>query len=274
MDLGYMRWDYISLWFEMEPDMFHQHLQQLDAIAAAHPQCSDWKGMSKVKALGQTPSGKRRYAVSAWGRGANIVNYLPVSYAPHIHRLDIKAWPEGFTMHDLKELRAELLNRPCGYNITMHDGKLRQKTDKRDAGGTSLGIGSHKSDLRVSLYGRGNEAVCVEYQISGDMLRRVLADVGAKKENVRNPYIFWVMVKDALQQLGTARYNRALDTAGVSRWAPTTAEERAAAALDVLANTADHLQTEQHYQEEMELAQGEPPHPAAAFDPDTGEVID
>lgn len=274
MDLGYMRWDYISLWFEMEPDMFHQHLQQLDSIAAAHPQCSDWKGMSKVKALGQIASGKRRYAVTAWGRGANIVPFLPVSYYPHIHRLDIKAWPEGYTMEDLKELRAEILNRPCGYNITMHDGKLRQKTDKRDAGGVSLGIGSHKSDLRVSIYGRGNENVCVEYQCSGDMLRRVLADVAAKKENCRDSYIFWVMVKDKLQHLGTARYCRALDTAGVSQWSPTTPEEREAAALDVLANTADKLKVEQHRQEELDIGAGASSTSEHAFDPSTGEIFE
>ncbi len=253
MDLGYMRWDYLSLWFEMEPDQFHTHLARLDAIAAENPSCSDWKGMSKVKAIGQTASGKRRYAVSAWGRGANIVSYLPVSYHTYIHRLDIKAWPEGYTMDDLKELRAQMLNKPCGYNLTMHDGKLRQKTDKRDAGGTSLGIGSHKSDLRVSIYGRGNENVCIEYQMSGDMLRRVLMDAAMSAENRRDPFVFWIMVKDKLQQLGTARYNRALDTAGISRWAPTTSEERYAAMLDQVANDVDKGRERQHLQEELDI---------------------
>lgn len=254
MDLGYFRWDYISLWFEMEPDEFHQHLQQLDGIASAHPQCSDWKGMSKVKALGQTKDGRRRYVISAWGRGANIVPYLPVSYHTHIHRLDIKAWPEGYTMDDLKELRAEMLNKPCGYNLTTHDGKLRQKTDKRDAGGTSLAIGSHKSDLRVSLYGRGQEKVCIEFQVSGDMLKRVFLDLATSPENRRDSFTFWVMVKERLQQLGVCRYNKALDNAGVSRWAPTSAEERYAAMLDDVANAVDHSLVQQHHQEELDIA--------------------
>lgn len=270
MDMGFMRWDYVSFWFEMEPDEFHQHLQRLDAIAEQNPSCSDWKGMSKVKALGQAASGKRRYAVTAWGRGANIVGYLPVSFVPHIHRLDIKAWPENYTMDDLHQLRADMLNRPCGYNLTTHDGKLRQKTDKRDAGGTSLAIGSHKSDLRVSVYGRGLEKVCIEFQVSGDMLRRVLTDVAAKRSNTRDPFIFWVMVKDRLQQLGVCRYNKALDNAGVSRWRPTTPEEREAAMLDDIANDVDKATVEMHRQEAMELHHSgimanEPPPPDDPF---------
>lgn len=274
MDLGYFRWDYVTLAFDMESDRFHLYLQVLDGLGASHFQPEEWKRSERVKVHRSTTEGHNYYTINISGRCANVVNYLPIGFHPFVTRLDIKSWPEGYTMDDLHCLRAEILNKPCGYNITTHDGKLRQKTDKRDAGGTSLAIGSHKSDLRVSLYGRGHEAVCIEFQVSGDMLRRVRIDVASDENNRQSPAIFWGAVKDRLQQLGVCRYNRALDNAGISQWRPTTEDERYAAFLDSTANDAERGKITLHRQEQLDLAAGEPVAPALAVDPHTGEVIE
>jgi len=234
MDLGYFRWDYLSLWWEIEPDRFHMDLQYLDELAQAHNMYADWKAGSKVKALGATTDGRRRYALNAWGRAACLVMHLTPAWRERIHRLDIKSWPDGYSSEDLTQLRATLLSTPCGYNVSGHNGKVRQKNDKRDAGGNSLAIGSHKSDLRVSLYARGNEKTCIEFQCSGDMLKRLLHAVASDRTLRGDNLVFWASVKDRIQQVGVARYNQALTNSGVIRYRPTTFEEREALALDAL----------------------------------------
>jgi len=232
MDTGYFRWDYVSFWFDCAPDLFHTHLAYLDGLMNEVPPSHNWKQQMKVHAHGPGQGDSRRYSITIFGAAATVVSRLPVFWHKFIRRLDIKCWPPELDEAAVVEMRDVLLNSKTGYNVTGHNGKPRQKTDKRDAGGNSLSIGSHKSDLRISVYQRSREHACLEFQVSGDMLKRVFANQLRLGGSTQRPAGFWTGVKSELQELGNARFNRCLVNAGVVRWRPTTQAEREAAALD------------------------------------------
>jgi hypothetical protein len=242
MDVGFFRWDYMSLWFEMEPDRFHLHLEVLNNLAAHCISSQTWHTCTKVKAFGEAGGGKRRYAFTAWGRAAGIVQYLPPEWARYVRRLDIKTWPPDLTEEGIIELRETLLRGKAGYNVGGQNGRPRQKTDKRDSGGLSCSIGSHKSDLRICYYARIGSDPCLEFQCSGDMLKRILSNVKMVALDSSFWIAFWLTVKDRIQQVGVARVNRALVNVGAIRWIPTTPEEREAADLDEVDRQASQLE--------------------------------
>lgn len=265
MEEMYYQWDYVSFWFEMDPELFGQHLHHIEEMGQAHIGGRLWQPNVKVRALGDAGGGKRRYAVSVWGPAARVVQYLPTTYIHYVRRLDVKTWPGDLQDMHVNILATELFTHPNPYNITAINSRPRRKDDKRDAGGRGFAIGSHKSDLRVSVYSRASSKYCVEFQCRGDMLRRIL-DTAPFKDGVFNPsYNYWAEVKQAIVQVGAARYGRALAAAGMGEYVPVTVEQRLAACEEAI----DQLNTAEAQQSQMDLdstglpTSDEPPRPEA-----------
>lgn len=249
MDNLFFQWDYLSIGFEMEPDLFHTYLTTLEELGEKHLGREVWINGTKVRAMGAVDGAKRRYFFSAWGRAARIVQYLPVTWAPFVRRLDVKCWEAGLTGAQADTIGNTLLTSKPAYNITVINSKPRRKTDDRDAGGKGFAIGSHKSDLRVSSYTRGGAPYCLEFQCKGDMLDRILnnclRDTMVRGDNL----VFWSCVKEQIQACGGARYTRALSAAGIGQYVPV---QQPNGVLDVL-EELDRRDDFQERQERLDL---------------------
>jgi hypothetical protein len=211
----YYRWDYLKLMFECEADLFHTYLGELEKLAEERIGNRLWRQGCRVKALGETEAGKRRYVIVVQGSAANIATHLPFRWWPHVRRLDVKATDLPYTDDEVHNLRVCLLKKPNPYNIVAMNSKDRVKNDKRDAGGRGFSIGSHKSDLRVAMYRRGKEGVGLEFQCKDEMLRRLLNRHAGAFPPQEHPSTFWLTLKDDIIAAGEQRFARSFQAAGL-----------------------------------------------------------
>src|SRR6185369_1649304 len=211
----YYRWDYVKLQFEMEADRFHTYLAQLDAIGQERVGLNRWKGAIRVKAGGETDTGRRRYWVSIHGPSALVVNFLPFAWWPYVTRLDVKATDLPYDDQEVHQMRVKLLAKPNPYNIVAMNSQDRLKNDKRDAGGRGFSIGSHKSDLRVAMYRRGREGVGLEFQCKDDTLERLQKKHAKAFPPSEHPSTYWLQLKQDIIACGEQRFARSFAAAGV-----------------------------------------------------------
>jgi len=62
-----------------------------------------------------------------------------------------------------------------GTRITRDVSRLRSRRDGRDGGGQLLGVGSHKSDSRLTVYLRGRAEWATEAQLSGEIIKQIIS---------------------------------------------------------------------------------------------------
>jgi len=240
MSTQYYRWDYVKLLFEMEPDRFHTYLSRLEELGSAHIGTNRWKGAMRVKMLGALDKDKRRYMVTVYGTAAYIVNFLPFAWWPFVRRLDVKASDLPYSDEEVHALRTRLLATDNPYNIVAMNSRDRLKNDKRDAGGRGFSIGSHKSDLRCSMYRRGREGVGLEFQCKDEMLKRLLERHAPAFPQSEHPSTFWLTLKDDIIAAGEQRFARALTSAGLG-YARFLGEEQRRSIEAELHDTSDPI---------------------------------
>lgn len=249
MSEQFFQWDYVSLIFEMQPDLFHIYLKHWEDLGERFIGPERWRNGTKVRSLGSVSPDERRYCVSAWGSAARVVQYLPVGWALFVRRLDVKQWDTGLTGAQVDTIAQQLFTSKAAYNVTVINSKPRRKTDDRDAGGKGFAIGSHKSDLRVSSYSRGGAPYCLEFQCKGDMLRRFIGDAITHQKGSADAFAFWGDVRTQIIAVGHARYWRAMESAGIGRYVPADQPE----GITELLNNLDLQREPEIAQEELDL---------------------
>lgn len=141
----------------------------------------------KLTALGVslTNPSRRRYVMEAWGEAASYAPLLNTQWMGNLIRADVKspalAWDEG----DIDLLYQRWLAHDKVRNINRFKTRPRQKSGGRTSGGEGVALGSHKSQLRVSVYRRHGQPFRVESQVTGMRLRGLVEE--AKEEWLMSP---------------------------------------------------------------------------------------
>jgi hypothetical protein len=126
---------------------------------------------------GSTPTAWHKY-FECWGTAADALAQAlqPVEW----HAVSRVDWREEIPTPPLSlkamETRAHLACQG-GIRITTDVSRARSRKFGRDGGGQLLGIGSHKSDSRLTVYIRGDAEWAVEAQLSGKVLQGIMSSV-------------------------------------------------------------------------------------------------
>lgn len=111
-----------------------------------------------------------------WGEAADQIAYeMPMRWKDDITRLDFRT-----VIPDPPKDPAMLaddfmnLNGNNRRSIGFKKSPPRTKVEGRDAGGTSITIGSHESDRRLAIYKRGKERWALECQYSRQGVRELM----------------------------------------------------------------------------------------------------
>lgn len=139
-----------------------------------------------------------------WGEAADaFAHALPQALWAQVTRCD---WREEIPTPPLSldqmKVRAKRYC-PSGMRVTTDESRLRSRRNGRDGGGELLGIGSHASDTRLTVYKRGWAEWAVEAQISGKQLSAIVAE--ARHEHSQDPHepMYNIMQKVMFRKLRT-----------------------------------------------------------------------
>lgn len=174
---------------------------------------------TKLTALGAGTiiPGKRRYVFEAWGETARYAGCLGEFWLRRATRLDVKTSMLPWIDQDVDNLasRWKLVDR--SRNVQTFQSRPRTKRDGRSAGGRGIALGSHKSDLRISVYKRPRDCYRLEVQASGRLLRRLISEAleeWYQAKDAPTP-VLWDLVRENI--LGTG-IDRCLKSAGLSEY--------------------------------------------------------
>jgi len=138
----------------------------------------------------------------AWGRASDEMAKVLTAHEWHaVTRCD---WREEvpYPPLSLRELE-DRARAACqgGIRITTDDSRVRHRRNGRDGGGQLLGIGSHASDTRLTLYKRGDAEWAVEAQLSGKQLAAVISTAAHEASQEPHPTMYSVMQKVMFKKL-------------------------------------------------------------------------
>lgn len=191
---------------DVEPVMARVN-QATTALEVLQGDSDIWPG--DCKSWGVPPAhGKPAGRVwECWGPVTFCITRLPFgSFAPKLNRLDVR-----MTVPDLDALGLDVMwatFRAAGKARTVHrySSPARSKRNGRDAGGDTLAVGSHKSDVRVSWYIRKGESGAIEVQCQGDVLKNIVAVIMTGYEGMTwHSTDMWRDLKTMVWQAGLSR---------------------------------------------------------------------
>lgn len=137
-----------------------------------------------------------------WGRAADEVAQVFTAHEWHaVTRCD---WREEIPAPPLSLREMEDRARAAcqgGIRITTDDSRIRHRRNGRDGGGKLLGVGSHASDTRLTVYKRGHAEWAVEGQISGKMLVPLINAAAHEASQEPFPTMYSVMQKVMFRKL-------------------------------------------------------------------------
>lgn len=136
--------------------------------------------------------GRHQYAYEFSGQNAYVIYELPAStFHPDVARLDVKRrydmTGDGFA--EVKKLVEQ--GNTGRMNFSTNRSRVRQKTDKRDGGGVSFAVGSHKSDYRLNVCKRGKEGGYVEGMFKNKKVQFLLDTARDKVRTEESSRNFW-----------------------------------------------------------------------------------
>lgn len=172
------RADYCKLLLHMDYDQFETWYKPIRTFWADRIAQGYVCRTPRVKPLGTVAGdNKRRYVVESWGLDASaLLNRTIEAHSSNITRIDIRIGLEYLTYVDIVQLIDSFRSESSRLSKYIYESPIRQRTDGRHGGGMGIAIGSHKSDVRVSVYKRANEYAAYEVQASGDVLKRILSE--------------------------------------------------------------------------------------------------
>jgi len=213
--------DYAKFILEMEPDRFNQVYQAMCAISHTRKYHGDFLKSHKVTRLWADGRGMETWSIELWGEWAGLVASLTSpTWVLSLRRFDVRAIIWDTDENTIVNLGQHLQRHVTSYNVNVYSTRPGSKRQGRDRGGKGFAIGSHKSDLRITVYKRTGEPAAIEAQCSGAMLRRLVANsikvapLGADGDRT------WVELSDEIITLARARFNRVLELAGIGQYWP------------------------------------------------------
>jgi hypothetical protein len=142
--------------------------------------------VAHVNIVRHLPDGRVMYSFEAWGVDSNLCANLPWgAWAQYIVRMDARN--EATIARDGIDRMYQHMrkNKVGSRNLQLFDSRARSKRNGRDTGGYGIAMGSHKSDLRMTMYVRGSENGAVEFQMQGPKLRRLVEIVNRSATTMR-----------------------------------------------------------------------------------------
>lgn len=128
-----------------------------------------------VNSVRKEADGKYLWIFEAWGVASGaVVNLDWDMWAKDLVRMDVRG-EQDVTKGGVDRVYQHLShNKKGARNIQLFSSKVRSKRSGRDTGGYGIAIGSHKSDVRITIYVRGNAAGAMEFQFSGKKLAQLI----------------------------------------------------------------------------------------------------
>lgn len=213
--------DYAKFVLEMEPDRFNQYYQALNAISHTRKYHGDWLKSHKVTRLWADGAGMETWSIEIWGEWAGLVAALTSpTWILSLRRFDVRAIAWDTNEQAIINLGQHLQRHVTSYNVNVYSTRPASKRMGRDRGGKGFAIGSHKSDLRITIYKRQGEPTAVEAQCSGAMLKRLVANSIQVAPLGADGHLTWLELSDQIVTLARARFNRVLELSGIGQYWP------------------------------------------------------
>lgn len=221
MQTVHFRADYAKFILEMESDRFNQYYQALCAISHTRKYHGDFLKSHKVTRLWADGRGMETWSIEIWGEWAGLVTSLASpTWLLSLRRFDVRAIAWDTNEETIVNLGQHLQRHVTTYNVNVYSTRPGTKRQGRDRGGKGFAIGSHKSDLRITVYKRTGEPGAIEAQCSGSMLRRLVSNSIAVVPLKDDSSDTWQELSDQIVTLARHRFNRVLELAGIGQYWP------------------------------------------------------
>jgi hypothetical protein len=213
--------DYAKFVFTVPAGTWHQYSERFHEASHKLKYSTEWLKSHKMSPwYGNAALGTETWSVDIWGEWAGIVEHLPVAFFHSLRRFDLRSIMWDIDGDTIVSIGKHLVGTVTSHNIHLFATKPATKRMGRDRGGKGFAIGSHKSDLRVTIYKRAGEPCATEFQFHGTMLRNSVKDIGEDANVIpmlRSPY---KALAAALMVKGEKRLQTVLEAGGIGTYWP------------------------------------------------------
>lgn len=215
------RYDYAKFLIQCPPDMWHQWYQELTRESHEMKVKGEWLKSHKVNRLWfNAEVGMETWSIDIWGEWASIIERLPMQWIQYLKRADVRAIVWDATEATVIDIGQHLQKHITSHNVNVYSTKPSSKRLGRDRGGKGFAIGSHKSDLRVTVYKRTGEPCAQEFQCSGAMLARCVRECLEQGKYFTGAYSIWDGLKGKIEKAGNQRLQLILEKGGIGTYWP------------------------------------------------------
>lgn len=226
MSTVFHRFDYAKFLVECHPEEWEGIYGSLCRSTSMRKFAGDWDKSHKVNRLWYNQQQDlETWSIDIWGEWAGVIEVLGASWFPRLRRVDTRAivWDcEGAT---IIEIGKQLLSVPTGHNIHVFNSRVASKRMGRDRGGQTVAIGSHKSDLRITLYKRAGDPVAQEFQMQGHYLNRLKQSTLEALEGKTITCSVWEHLRGLVVTAGETRLERVFEAGGIGTYWPVIGPE-------------------------------------------------
>lgn len=213
--------DYAKFMFEVRPELWNQMYRAVCELSHQRKFAGEFLKCHKTQRLRYNADvGLETWTLELWGEWAGLVEMFNPVWAVALKRFDVRAIVWDADGDSIVEMGQHLQRTVTSHNVYTYSTKPASKRLGRDRGGKGFAIGSHKSDLRITVYKRTNEPCAQEFQITGAMLTRLtkqaVKEVGPHSQVIS----IWTRLKQLCQDEGNKRLARVLESANVGTYWP------------------------------------------------------
>ena len=217
------RFDYARFKIEVAPENWEAIYNTFREARATFKASGDFDKSHKTNRLWfNAQAGKETWALDVWGEWAGIVWSLPEFWFKWLTRLDVRTTLWDADGDAVEALGVHLVKAKGPYNVHLFSSRSSTKRMGRDRGGSGFAIGSHKSDLRITVYKRASEPVACEFQMTGRYLARSVEAAYQNWLDTSRTQGLWYRLKELVIEAGQHRFERALEQAGIGTYWPLT----------------------------------------------------
>ena len=215
------RFDYARFKIECAPENWEKIYNGFREARATFKASGEFDKSHKVNRLWyNAQSGMETWALDIWGEWAGIVQSLDVWWFDQLTRLDVRGTLWDADDDAVMALGQHLVKARGPYNVHTYSSRPSTKRMGRDRGGEGFAVGSHKSDLRISVYKRAKEPTAQEFQMTGRYLVRSMETARENWFATDKTVCLWYRLKECIIEAGQARFERVLDQAGIGTYWP------------------------------------------------------
>lgn len=218
--------DYAKFVFTVPAGTWHQYSERFHEASHQRKYNTEWLKSHKMSPwYGNAALGTETWSVDIWGEWAGLVEALPVAFFPYLRRFDVRAVIWDCDEATIVAVGQHLQRTVTSHNVNVYSTKPATKRMGRDRGGKGFAIGSHKSDLRVSVYKRTGEPCAQEFQCSGTMLKNsteLIWEGFQGHEKIIDP---WKALVRRIQSQGESRMAKVFGSADLASYWPILQRE-------------------------------------------------